>query len=169
MDQPTVGILHPGSMGAAIAACAATNATAVLWCESGRSAASVERAARFGLTPAATLAELLDRSGIVISLCPPAAAKDLARDVAGHSFSGVYVEANAINPERMQQISALLPDATVVDWLCSRIRAALVDGFGRQPSFARNRTSTIVRTELSCRACQIARVIPSFAVRISPV
>ncbi|MFE2943381.1 DUF1932 domain-containing protein [Streptomyces sp. NPDC059255] len=116
MDQPTIGILHPGSMGAAVAACAATNASEVLWCETGRSVASVERAARFGLTPVATLTELLDRSDIVISLCPPAAAEDLARDVAGHRFAGVYVEANAINPTRVQRITALLePDATVVD------------------------------------------------------
>ncbi|MEU9654383.1 DUF1932 domain-containing protein [Streptomyces sp. NPDC048110] len=116
MDQPTVGILHPGNMGAAVAACAATNAAAALWCETGRSTASSERAARFGLTPVATLAELLDRSDIVISLCPPAAAEDLARDVAGHRFAGVYVEANAINPERTQRIAALLDDgATVVD------------------------------------------------------
>ncbi|MEU5161229.1 DUF1932 domain-containing protein [Streptomyces sp. NPDC020875] len=116
MDQPTVGILHPGSMGAAVAACAATNAAAALWCGTGRSTASVERAARFGLTPVATLAELLDRSDIVISLCPPAAAEDLARDVAGYRFAGVYVEANAINPERTQRIAALLDGgATVVD------------------------------------------------------
>ncbi|WP_134656352.1 NAD(P)-dependent oxidoreductase [Streptomyces sp. H23] len=116
MDQPTVGILHPGSMGAAVAACAATNAAAVLWCENGRSTASLERAVRFGLTPVATLAELLDRSDIVISLCPPAAAEHLAHAVAGHRFAGVYVEANAINPGRAQRISGLLePDATVVD------------------------------------------------------
>ena len=116
MGQPTVGILHPGSMGAAVAACAATNAAAVLWCETGRSAASVERAARFGLTPVPTLHELLDRSDMVISLCPPAAAEDLARDVAGHHFAGVYVEANAINPERAHRIAALLePGATVLD------------------------------------------------------
>ncbi|MFF3558271.1 DUF1932 domain-containing protein [Streptomyces tsukubensis] len=116
MDEPTVGILHPGTMGAAVAACAAANAAEVLWCETGRSTASVERAAQFGLTPVATLAELLDRSNIVISLCPPAAAEDLARDVAGHRFAGVYVEANAINPARTQRIAALLePDATVVD------------------------------------------------------
>lgn len=116
MDQPTVGILHPGSMGAAVAACAATNAAEVLWCESGRSTASAERAARFGLAPVPTLADLLNRSDIVISLCPPAAAEELARDVARHGFAGVYVEANAINPERTQRIAALLePDATVVD------------------------------------------------------
>ncbi|MEU9647231.1 DUF1932 domain-containing protein [Streptomyces sp. NPDC048188] len=115
MDQPTVGILHPGSMGAAVAACAETNSDAVLWCEDGRSTASVERAARFGLTSVATLVELLDRSDIVISLCPPAAAEDLARAVAGNRFTGVYVEANAINPERTKRIAAMLSDATVVD------------------------------------------------------
>ncbi|MFJ2565797.1 DUF1932 domain-containing protein [Streptomyces sp. NPDC087568] len=116
MDQPTVGILHPGSMGAAIAACAANNAAAVLWCETGRSTASAERATQFGLTPVATLSELLDRSDIVISLCPPAAAENLARDVARRRFGGVYVEANAISPTRAQRIAALLePDATVVD------------------------------------------------------
>ncbi|MGW7230659.1 DUF1932 domain-containing protein [Streptomyces cyaneofuscatus] len=116
MDQPTVGILHPGSMGAAVAACAATNAAAVLWCETGRSTASAARAARFGLAPVAQLTELLDRSDIVISLCPPAGAEDLARMVAEHSFAGVYVEANAISPVRTQRIAALLEHGvTVVD------------------------------------------------------
>ncbi|MDJ0385011.1 NAD(P)-dependent oxidoreductase [Streptomyces sp. G-G2] len=116
MDQPTVGILHPGSMGAAVAACAGANATAVLWCEAGRSSTSAARAIETGLTPVATLPDLLDRSDIVISLCPPAAAEDLARDVAEHGFTGVYVEANAINPERTKRIGGLLePAATVVD------------------------------------------------------
>jgi 3-hydroxyisobutyrate dehydrogenase-like beta-hydroxyacid dehydrogenase len=103
-------------MGAAVAACATDNAAAVLWCEAGRSPASAERADQAGLTPVSTLSELLDRSDIVLSLCPPAAAEDLARDVAGHGFTGVYLEANAINPERSQRIAALLePTATVVD------------------------------------------------------
>lgn len=116
MDQPIVGILHPGSMGAAIAACAAANAATVIWCTAGRSAASAARAEQFGLTPVATLTELLDRSDIVISLCPPAAAEDLARDIAEHGFDGVYLEANAINPERATRIAELLgPAATVVD------------------------------------------------------
>ncbi|MFI1621825.1 DUF1932 domain-containing protein [Streptomyces lydicus] len=116
MDQPTVGILHPGSMGAAVAGCAAANAAEVLWCEAARSTASAARAEQFGLTPVPTLPELLDRSDIVISLCPPAAAEDLARDVAEHRLTGVYLEANAINPERVQRIEELLgPDATVVD------------------------------------------------------
>ncbi|MET9913579.1 DUF1932 domain-containing protein [Streptomyces sp. NPDC006476] len=116
MHQPTVGILHPGSMGAAVAACAATNAAAVLWCPAGRSPASAARAEKARLTSVATLPELLDRSDIVISLCPPAAAEDLAHDVARAGYTGVYVEANAINPERTLRIAGLLaPEATVVD------------------------------------------------------
>ncbi|MFJ3624325.1 hypothetical protein ACIPSH_40220 [Streptomyces iakyrus] len=47
----------------------------------------------------ATLSELLDRSDMVISLCPPAAAEDLARDIAARRFAGVFVEANAISPQ----------------------------------------------------------------------
>ncbi|MEU3620109.1 DUF1932 domain-containing protein [Streptomyces sp. NPDC006872] len=116
LTQPTVGMLHPGSMGVAVAACAAPNAAAVLWCTDGRSPASIARAERFGLEPVPTLQELLDRSDMVISLCPPAAAEDLAREVAAHRFEGVYVEANAINPERSVRIARLLEaTATVVD------------------------------------------------------
>lgn len=116
MNQPTVGILHPGSMGAAVAACATANAAAVLWCADGRSPASRARAERFGLEPVHTLQELLDRCDVVISLCPPSAAEGLARDVAARRFTGTYVEANAINPERSERIAGLLgPDATVVD------------------------------------------------------
>lgn len=114
MDQPTVGILHPGSMGAAVAACAATNAPRVLWCTEGRSAATIARAEQSALEPAPTLGDLLDESDIVISLCPPAAAEDLARDVAGRGFAGLYVEANAINAERTIRIASLLTSAEAV-------------------------------------------------------
>ncbi|WP_329391482.1 DUF1932 domain-containing protein (plasmid) [Streptomyces sp. NBC_01351] len=116
MDQPTVGVLHPGSMGAAVAACAAANAMSVLWCAEGRSPASAGRAERLGLEAVPTLQELLDRSDVVISLCPPAAAEDLARDVAAHGFTGLYLEANAINADRAVRIADLLgPKVAVVD------------------------------------------------------
>ncbi|MET8788003.1 DUF1932 domain-containing protein [Streptomyces sp. NPDC004589] len=103
-------------MGAPVAACAAAHATSVLWCTEGRSPASIERAEQYGLEPVPTLQQLLVRSEVVISLCPPAAAEDLARDVAAHRFTGVYVEANAINSERTARIADLLAStARVVD------------------------------------------------------
>ncbi|MFE3413109.1 DUF1932 domain-containing protein [Streptomyces mirabilis] len=107
MDQ-TVGILHPGSMGAAVAACAATNAANVLCCTDGRSPASLARAQEYGLTAVSSLPELLERCDMVISLCPPAAAEDVAAEVASHGFSGWYVDANAISPERMHRIEEML-------------------------------------------------------------
>ncbi|MFD8319134.1 DUF1932 domain-containing protein [Kitasatospora purpeofusca] len=106
--KPTVGILHPGSMGAAVAACARANAARVLWCPTGRSAATAVRAERAGLESVAGLDDLLAQAHIVLSLCPPAAAEDMARVVAERRYAGVYVEANAINPERTQRIAALL-------------------------------------------------------------
>lgn len=115
MAGPIVGILHPGSMGAAVAAQAATHAAAVLWCPAGRSERTVARATRYGLEPVPTAAGLLDRADIVISLCPPAAAEDVAREAGTHGFEGLYLEANAISPERVGRIVALLPEALVLD------------------------------------------------------
>ncbi|HET6354868.1 NAD(P)-dependent oxidoreductase [Streptomyces sp.] len=115
MDHPIVGILHPGSMGAAVAACATVNATSVLWCPAGRSPATAARAKQHGLESVPELGELLDRADIVISLCPPAVAEDLAAEVGSHGFGGWFVEANAIAPERTKQIEDLLyPGAKAV-------------------------------------------------------
>jgi 3-hydroxyisobutyrate dehydrogenase-like beta-hydroxyacid dehydrogenase len=112
----TVGILHPGSMGAPVAGCAAVNASAVLWCPTGRSAATAARADRHGLEPVAELHELLARADVLISLCPPAAAEDVACQVAEPGFAGVFVEGNAISPARVERIASLLPrDCAVVD------------------------------------------------------
>jgi len=65
------------------------------WAPEGRSAETAERAGAAGLRPA-PLAELLERSAVVLSICPPHAALDVARAAAG--FRGVYCDANAIAP-----------------------------------------------------------------------
>ncbi|WP_051838689.1 NAD(P)-dependent oxidoreductase [Streptomyces sp. NRRL WC-3742] len=106
--QVTLGVLHPGSMGAAVAGCALANSGQVLWCPQGRSTATAARADRFGLTAVPTLDELVARADVVLSLCPPATAEDVARDVAGLGFTGLYVEANAISPQRAARIAQLL-------------------------------------------------------------
>ncbi|WP_219416020.1 NAD(P)-dependent oxidoreductase [Pseudonocardia nigra] len=98
---PTIGVLHPGQMGAAIAAQAVLTGNRVLWLPAGRSPATHDRALEAGLVPVPTLAELLAESAVVLSLCPPAAADDVARQVAAVGFRGVFVEANAVNPARV--------------------------------------------------------------------
>lgn len=113
--KETVAVLHPGSMGAAVAACAKPCAKNVLWCSEGRSEASIARAEQAGLEAVASLGELLDRADMLISLCPPAAAEEVARQVAEHGFrGGLYVEANAISPDRVRRIAGLLPQTWAV-------------------------------------------------------
>ncbi|CAM5479405.1 DUF1932 domain-containing protein [Streptomyces avidinii] len=117
MREPatTVGLLHPGSMGAAFGAQLRARGVTVLWCPDGRSDATRRRAEQAGLEPTA-FSGLLDRADVVLSLCPPAAAEELAAQVAAHGFAGrTYVEANAISPSRVRSIAALLPCAETID------------------------------------------------------
>lgn len=113
----TVGVLHPGKMGAAVAAQLRGRGHTVLWCSRDRSEHSRERAARAGLHEVGELPELLDRCDAVLSVCPPASALDVARSVAEIGYDGVYADANAIAPETMEQLAAVLTRAgiTVVD------------------------------------------------------
>ncbi|MFI2618502.1 DUF1932 domain-containing protein [Streptomyces sp. NPDC018584] len=110
----TVTLLHPGAMGAAVAAQAVAAGHEVLWVPEGRSDATRRRAKDAGATACDSLDEALARSEIVLSICPPQAAEDVATTVADHAFSGVYVDANATNPQRMQRIAEEIRPGTVV-------------------------------------------------------
>ncbi|MEU2857648.1 DUF1932 domain-containing protein [Streptomyces mirabilis] len=112
-----VGVLHPGSMGAAVAAQASLNGAEVLWLPTGRSSATKERAQRYGLTAVSDLRELTERADIILSICPPAHAEDVAAEVSAHLFKGVYVDGNAISPASMARVCSIVAPtgATVVD------------------------------------------------------
>ncbi len=97
----TVGILHPGAMGAAVAAACVAD---TIWCSDGRSAATANRAASADLTAVPTLDELVERSSVILSVCPPASAVDVADSVAALGFNGIYVDAHAIAPETARKI-----------------------------------------------------------------
>ncbi|MCG7210853.1 NAD(P)-dependent oxidoreductase [Streptomyces arenae] len=110
----TVTLLHPGAMGAKVGAEARRTGTRVLHVPAGRGPASVERARAAGLEAAESLGAALAVSDLVLSICPPHAAEDVAREVLGHPFRGVYVEANAISPDRARRISDACLDHGVV-------------------------------------------------------
>ena len=97
-----VGLLHPGEMGAAVGARVEGE---VLWVSEGRSEATRARAAAF--RDAGTLEALLAEADVVLSVCPPHAALDVARACEG--FDGIYVDANAVSPMRAREIAALHP------------------------------------------------------------
>jgi 3-hydroxyisobutyrate dehydrogenase-like beta-hydroxyacid dehydrogenase len=104
MTETTIGLLHPGEMGAAVGKCLAGAGHRVLWDPEGRSAATRERAGAAGLTGVA-FAEIITRSDVIVSVCPPHAALDLARRVAG--FRGLYLDANAVSPGTAREVAAI--------------------------------------------------------------
>ncbi|MFG2862316.1 DUF1932 domain-containing protein [Streptomyces sioyaensis] len=112
----TVGLLHPGSMGAAFGTQLRRHNVRVLWCTDGRSSRSRARAENAGLEGVQNLPQLVARADVLLSLCPPAAAVDVAQQVAACSFDGrLYIEANAITPRRVRDVAELLPGAVVID------------------------------------------------------
>jgi 3-hydroxyisobutyrate dehydrogenase-like beta-hydroxyacid dehydrogenase len=113
MHEATVGLLHPGEMGAAVGRCLVAAGHRVLWVPEGRSPRSAARAAAAGLTavPGVSVRE----ADVIVSVCPPHAAVDLARQVAG--FGGVYADANAVSPATAREIARIVQDggASYVD------------------------------------------------------
>lgn len=108
MAKLTLGILHPGEMGVSIAASALNSGCEVYWVSDGRSPATRERAAKSGLREARTLEELIGYCGVIVSVCPPHAAESLAHDVVRAGFAGLFVDANAIAPDRTISIGTLM-------------------------------------------------------------
>ena len=103
----TAGILHPGEMGAVVAGALRGRGETVLWASAGRSAATAERAEAAGLEDAGDIAEVCRRCEILLSICPPHAALEVAR--AASAFTGIYVDANAIAPGTARAIAKLQP------------------------------------------------------------
>ena len=100
-----VGLLHPGEMGAAVGRVLQESGHEVLWASDGRGDATRARARTF--QDAGSAAELAATSDVVFSICPPHAALDVARSVAGADV--IFVDANAISPMRAREIAELHP------------------------------------------------------------
>lgn len=110
-----IGVLHPGEMGAGIAGALVRGGHEVFWISAGRSGETAARAAAEGLLDAGDLPTMLDRVEIVVSICPPHAAVDVAKQVAG--FRGLYLDANAISPGHAAEVAEIIEGAggTAID------------------------------------------------------
>lgn len=108
-DRRTViGVLHPGSMGAAVGGSAVAAGNRVLWVSEGRSPATHARAEAAGLEECAWLNAVVNQADVILSICPPEAAYEVAEEVRNLGFQGIYVDANAVSPETTRRVGALV-------------------------------------------------------------
>jgi 3-hydroxyisobutyrate dehydrogenase-like beta-hydroxyacid dehydrogenase len=117
--RPVIGVLHPGAMGAAVGSALKPVAGVVVWAAAGRSITTSRRAELADLVGVADLPDLARRADVIISVCPPDAARDVAEQVAraleGRAERPLFVEANAVSPETVRGIGELLGPENVVD------------------------------------------------------
>jgi 3-hydroxyisobutyrate dehydrogenase-like beta-hydroxyacid dehydrogenase len=113
----TIGLLNPGEMGSMVGAAVRSGGARVLWAGEGRSAATRKRASDAGLEDAGSLAAVVKASDVILSVCPPHAAVDVATQVAALRFGGTFVDGNAVSPATAREIGGIVEKggATFVD------------------------------------------------------
>lgn len=111
MKIKTVALLHPGNMGVTLGAAAAQGGARVLWASDQRSDATRRRAQQAGLIDVENLTSAVQASDVVLAVCPPHAALDLARSVAERNFRGIYVDANAVSRATAERIGETVTKA----------------------------------------------------------
>ncbi len=105
-EREIIGLLNPGEMGAAVGECLTRRGHTVLWASDGRSEETTARAKAAGLTDARSVRQVLADAAVILSICPPHAALDVAWAV--HGFTGLYVDANAISPGTAREVAQLI-------------------------------------------------------------
>ena len=103
--RAVIGLLHPGEMGSAVGAVLRGRGHDVAWASESRSRETAHRAAEAGLVDVGTVDALAERCEILLSICPPHAAFEVARSLAG--YGGIYVDANAVSPATSTEVGAL--------------------------------------------------------------
>ncbi|HEX7450013.1 MAG TPA: DUF1932 domain-containing protein [Pirellulales bacterium] len=111
----TIGILYPGEMGAALARLFRSGGYRVVTTCRDRSERTAALARQADCELLDDLESVVARSDVILSLVPPAAAADLARQVAGctTALPPMYVDANSIAPETSLEIEQMVGDCGI--------------------------------------------------------
>ena len=107
----TIGVVHPGEMGSGVGASARAAGVRVIWASEARGAGTRRRAEADGLEDVQTLAALVREADIVISVCPPASAVEVAGQIAALRFGGIYVDGNAVAPATSRRVGDIVSAA----------------------------------------------------------
>jgi 3-hydroxyisobutyrate dehydrogenase-like beta-hydroxyacid dehydrogenase len=97
-------------MGAVVATTIQNSGHEVYWASEARGAGTAQRATEGSLADAGSIAGMAEICSVIVSVCPPEFAEEVATKVAGNSFRGLYLDVNAISPERARRIGRLIRD-----------------------------------------------------------
>ena len=107
---PTVAVIAPGNMGAAVAKRLSEYKVTVLTSLAGRSEASAKRARDAGMQGVDD--RQLAKADYLMSIVPPGDALALAKRLSGVLTAAnkkpIYVECNAVSPQTMNQIAEVI-------------------------------------------------------------
>ncbi len=121
MQIQTVGILSPGDMGQAIAAVLNQNGLKTIAALDDRSPRTRQLAAAANIQDVGSLTQLVIESDVVLSVLVPAAATEaanlVAEIIANVGKQILYVDCNAVAPQKVKRIAQLIESsgATFVD------------------------------------------------------
>ena len=119
-------------MGVTVALAAQNSGHQVYWASAGRSTQTRERADKIALIDAEFFANLCETCSILICVCPPGAAEDVADQVAAQGFLGLYIDANTISPQRAQIIALTMQEAGI-----SFVDGSIIGGPAWKPNTTR--------------------------------
>jgi hypothetical protein len=128
--QPTIGILYPGEMGAALGRVLAEDGLRIVTTLDGRGPRTRRYCREAALEVLPSAAEVVRHSDVVFSLVTPGAALEVAREFAGCCKASarprIYVDANSIAPATAAAV------ARVVTAAGARFADAAVHGLAAQ-------------------------------------
>ena len=115
MSAPTIGIVSPGAMGSALGRAWASAGATVVTTLAGRSERTRQLAA--GLTDRPDLDAVVAASDVVVSICPPAVARDLLDGLLAAARRAdsrpVLADLNALSPMTVEELAARAGEAGV--------------------------------------------------------
>jgi 3-hydroxyisobutyrate dehydrogenase-like beta-hydroxyacid dehydrogenase len=108
----TVAIVSPGDMGEAVGAVLTRGGARVAVCLAGRSARTRGLARDAGFVDVPSVGDLVREADLLLSIVPPAAAVDVAHEVAAALRATgarlVYVDCNAVAPSTVRQVESIV-------------------------------------------------------------
>jgi 3-hydroxyisobutyrate dehydrogenase-like beta-hydroxyacid dehydrogenase len=100
-------------MGVSVAQSALDSGCEGFWASEGRRSYTRERAERAGLTDLMTIDRLCQECSVILSVCPPEFAAEVAQRVAATDFHGTFADLNALAPQRKLALAAELTERRI--------------------------------------------------------